>query len=64
MRGKQISKISQFLFASIKSKDPMQKYPYINELFDCTEKMLAFIFLFSINSLISSGMCSKPKLLE
>ena len=51
-----------FLQGSIKSMNPMQKYPHIIELFDCTRKMLAFIFLFPTNSLISSGTCSIPKL--
>ena len=33
-----------FLPASIKSMNPMQKYPHITELFACTQKMLAIIF--------------------
>ena len=37
----------------------MQKYPHIVELFDCTRNMLAFMFLFLVNS---SGKCSAPKL--
>ena len=40
----------------------MQKYPHIIELFDCTRKVLAVMFLFPINSLISSGTCSTQKL--
>ena len=40
-----------FLAASIKSINPMQKYPHIIESFACTRKMLAFIFLFPTNSL-------------
>ena len=51
-----------FLPASIKSINPMQKYPHITELFPCTRKMLAFMFLFSANSLISLGTCSTLKL--
>ena len=51
-----------FLPASIKSMNPMQKYSHITELFACTRKMFAFMFLFPINSLISSGTCSTPKL--
>ena len=39
--------------------NPMQNYTHIMELFSCTRKMLAFMFLFPINYLISSGMCSK-----
>ena len=49
-----------FLPASIKSMNPMQKYPHITESFACTQKMLAIMFLFPINSLISSGTCSTP----
>ena len=51
-----------FLPASKKSMNPMQKYPRITELFACTRKMLAIMFLFPTNSLISSGTCSTPKL--
>ena len=51
-----------FLPASIKSMNPMQKYPHITESFACTQKMLAFMFLFPINSLIYPGMCLIPKL--
>ena len=39
----------------------MQNYPHITESFACTQKILAFMFLFSIKSLISSGTCSAPK---
>ena len=53
-----------FLSASIKSMNPMQKYPHITELFACTRKMLAVVFLFPTNYLISSGTCSTPKLLK
>ena len=42
--------------------NPIQKYPYVIELFACTRKILAIMFLFPINSLISSGTCSTPKL--
>ena len=51
-----------FLLASIKSMNPMQKYPNITELFACTRKMLAIMFLFPKSSLISSETCSTPKL--
>ena len=40
----------------------MQKYPHITELFACTQKMLASMFLFPTKSLLSSGTCSTPKL--
>ena len=42
--------------------NPMQKQSHITELFAWIRKMLAFMFLFPINSLISSGICSAPKL--
>ena len=51
-----------FLPASIKSINRMQKYPHITELLACTRKMLAFMFLFSTNSLVSLGTCSTQKL--
>ena len=51
-----------FLPAGIKSMNPMQKYPHITEFFPWTRKMLAIMFLFQTNSLISSGTCSTPKL--
>ena len=40
----------------------MQKYPDITESFACTRKMLAIMFLFPTNYLISSAACSTPKL--
>ena len=48
----------------------MQKYLHIIESFACTRKMLAFMLFFceaedegrSINSLITLGTCSTPKL--
>ena len=46
----------------MKSINPIQKYPDITELFACIRKMLAFMFLLPINSLISSGICATPKL--
>ena len=51
-----------FLPACIKSMNPMQKYPHITESFVCTRKMLAIMLLFLIKFLISSGICSTPKL--
>ena len=49
-----------FLPASIKSMNPMQKYPHIIELFVCTRKMLAIMFLLPTSFLISSGTYSTP----
>ena len=34
--------------------NPIQKHPNITELFACNRKMLAIMFLFPTNSLISS----------
>ena len=51
-----------FLPASVKSMNPMQKHSQNTELFDCTQKMLAIMFLFPTNCLISSGTCSTPNL--
>ena len=47
---------------SIKSTNPIQKYPHITESFACTRKMLVFMFLFLTNALISLGIHSTPKL--
>ena len=55
-------KALSFLPATIKSMNPMQKYQHIIESFVCTGKMLAIMFLFPANSLISSGTCSTSKL--
>ena len=51
-----------FLPASVKSMNPIQKFPHITESFACARKMLAIIFLFPTIFLISSGTCSTPKL--
>ena len=48
--------------ASTKSMNPIQRYPHITELFACTWKMLAIMFLLPTIFLISSGTCSTPKL--
>ena len=50
-----------FLPASIKSMNPMQKYPHIIELLACTREILAFMFLFPIN-FDFLGTCLTPKL--
>ena len=47
--------------ASIKSINPVQKYPQIIESYTCILKIFALIFLLSINYLISFGICSTPK---
>ena len=43
---------------SIKSINPIQKYPHITELCACIPKVFACMFLLAINFLISFGMCS------
>ena len=42
--------------------NPMQKYPQITELFDHILYKFVFMFLFSMNFLVSIGTCSTPKL--
>ena len=49
-------------FASVKLIKPMPKYPHITESFACILKMFVLMFLLLINVLISSGICSIPKL--
>ena len=62
-KRKHARKITQlFLPASMKSMNPMQKYPDITESFASTRKILGFMFSFSTSSVISSGTCSTPKL--
>ena len=39
-----LAKSVKVLPASIKSMNPMQKYPHIIELFDCTREMFALMF--------------------
>ena len=53
-----------FLPVTIKSMNSMQEYPQNTELFACLRKMLAIMFLFPTNSLISSGTCSTSILLK
>ena len=40
----------KFSPAIIKPMNPVQKFPHITELFGCTRKMLAFMFLFPIKT--------------
>ena len=47
--------------ASIKSINPIQKYPHIIESYACILKMFVFMFLLPINVLIYFGICSTPK---
>ena len=46
---------------SIKSINPLQKYPHIIELYTCVLKIFVFMFLLPINVQISFGICSTPK---
>ena len=52
--------------ASIKSMNPIQKYPHIIESYACILKifvimLLLLLLLLLINALISLGICSTPK---
>ena len=47
--------------ASIKSINPIQKYPHIIESYACILKIFVFMFLLPINVLISFGIFSTPK---
>ena len=47
--------------ASIKSINPIQKYPHIIESYACILKIFVFMFLLPINVLISFGICSTLK---
>ena len=47
--------------ASIKSINPIQKYPHIIESYACILKIFVFMFLLPINVLISFGICYTPK---
>ena len=48
--------------ASIKSINPIQKYPPIIESYAGIPKIFVVMFLFLINALISLGICYTPKL--
>ena len=52
----------KLLSLSIKSINPIQKYPHITESYACILKMLAIMFFLLIIFLISFGICSTPKL--
>ena len=47
--------------ASMKSINPIQKYPHIIESYACILKSLVFVFLLLINALISFRTCSTSK---
>ena len=48
--------------ASIKSINPIQKYPHIIEPYACILKIFIFMFLLPIHALIFFGIYSTPKL--
>ena len=50
------------MLKSIKSINPMQKYPHIFELFVCILYMFLSMFSFLIKCLIYLRICSNPKL--
>ena len=57
-----IVKSVEVLPASIKSINPMQKYPHITELNACILKIFNTTIDLSINILIFFGICSTQKL--
>ena len=52
----------KLLFLSMKSINPIQKYPHITELCACNLKIFAYLFLLPIHFLISFEIRSAPKL--
>ena len=50
--------------SSMKSINPVQKYPHITESYACILKIFVAAIDLSINTLISFGICSTPKLLK
>ena len=61
-REKRLVKSVGFLPLSIKSINPIQKYPHFTESYACILKNIACIFLLPINLLIYFGMWSRQKL--
>ena len=59
---KRLVKSVKVMPASIKSINPIQKYPQITESYGCIVKMSVTIIDLSIN--IFFGICSTPKLLK
>ena len=59
---KRLVKSVKGLPASIKLANPIQKYPHITELNACILKLFVTTVDFSINIVISFGICSTPKL--
>ena len=59
---KRFVKSVKVFLASMKLINPIQKYPHIIESYACILKVFVFMFLLSINALISFGICSTPKL--
>ena len=59
---KRLVKSVKLLSLSIKSINPIQKYPHITESYACILKMFVIMFLLLINFLISFAICSTPTL--
>ena len=59
---KRLIKSVKFLSLSMKSINPVQKHPYITAFYACILKIFACMLLLPIKFLISSGICSNPKL--
>ena len=60
--SKRLAKSVKVLPASMKSINPIQKYPHIIESYACILKVFAITIDLSINILISFGICSNEKL--
>ena len=54
---KRLVKSVKLLSLSIKSVNPIQKYPIIAESYACTLKIFVSMFLIPVNFLISFGIC-------
>ena len=59
---KRLVKSVKLLPLSVKSINPIEKYPHITELHACILKIYFCMFLLPMNFLITFGMCSTPKL--
>ena len=59
---KRLVKSVKLLSLSVKSINPIQKYPHITELHACILKIYFCMFLLPVNLLITFRMCSTPKL--
>ena len=59
---KRLVKLLKLLSLSIKSLNPIEKYPQLVQSFVCILKVFVKIVDLSINFMTSFGICSTPKL--